>query len=352
MFVGRALHRLGAGDGRDAAEGVRHARRGPSGRAPAVRGHDVQAGGGGSAVRRRQGGAGGAIGAGARRGGARRRCLRRYAGLVESLRGTYVTAADMNTNQTDMDVIGERTSHVLGRSRERGGSGDPAPGTAVGVFHGIAASARLAFGSEDLGGRKVLVQGVGSVGARLIELLRDAGASLLVVGHRRGARARGGGRRRRRPGGARRRDRDGMRRVRAVRDRRGAQRDDDPATGGCRWSRAPRTTNSSLRRTRTGSRTPGALRARLRDQCRRRDPPGRVRADGMGGGGRRCASRRDRRDVDGCVRARAARRSITTAEAADRLAREPTRRQAIARRTASPGPRIPMPASVRPRARR
>jgi leucine dehydrogenase len=106
--------------------------------------------------------------------------LRRYGRLVDSLHGTYVTAADMNTNQTDMDVIGEVTSHVLGRSREAGGSGDPAPGTAVGVFHGIVASARHAFGSGDLADVRVLVQGVGSVGGRLIGLLRDAGARVLV----------------------------------------------------------------------------------------------------------------------------------------------------------------------------
>ena len=106
--------------------------------------------------------------------------LRRYGRLVDSLHGTYVTAADMNTNQTDMDVIGEVTSHVLGRSREVGGSGDPAPGTAVGVFHGIVASARHAFGSDDLADVRVLVQGVGSVGGRLIGLLRDAGARVLV----------------------------------------------------------------------------------------------------------------------------------------------------------------------------
>lgn len=111
---------------------------------------------------------------------ARHTIMRRYADLVDSLGGTYVTAADMNTGQDDMDIVGERTSFVLGRSREHGGSGDPAPGTALGVFHGIVASVRRAFGSPALQGRTVLVQGVGAVGGRLIELLHDAGATLLV----------------------------------------------------------------------------------------------------------------------------------------------------------------------------
>ena len=111
----------------------------------------------------------------------RRALLLRYAALVDSLHGTYVTAADMNTGQADMDVIGERTSHVLGRSPEAGGAGDPAPGTARGVFHGIVATAGRVFGSDDLSGRTVLVQGVGSVGGRLVELLHEAGAALVVA---------------------------------------------------------------------------------------------------------------------------------------------------------------------------
>ncbi len=106
--------------------------------------------------------------------------LRRYADMVDALGGTYVTAADMNTGQADMDVVGERTPHVLGRSRERGGSGDPAGSTAMGVFHGVIAAIGRAFGSRELGGRSVLVQGVGAVGGRLAELLSDAGASVLV----------------------------------------------------------------------------------------------------------------------------------------------------------------------------
>jgi leucine dehydrogenase len=116
-----------------------------------------------------------------REGSARRLLLLRYADLVESLHGTYETAADMNTGETDMDTIGERTSHVLGRSKANGGSGDPGAATALGVFHGIRASVRQAFGTDDLEGRSVLVQGLGSVGSRVAEHLHEAGAALLLA---------------------------------------------------------------------------------------------------------------------------------------------------------------------------
>ena len=112
--------------------------------------------------------------------GDRRELLHRYGELVDSLGGTYRTGPDVNTTVVDMDVIGERTSHVFCRSLERGGSGDPGPYTARGVFHGIRASVRQALGSDDLAGRSVLVQGAGAVGARLAEQLAEAGARVLV----------------------------------------------------------------------------------------------------------------------------------------------------------------------------
>lgn len=111
----------------------------------------------------------------------RRDLLLRYAALVDSLNGTYVTAADMNTGEADMDTVGERSSHVLGRSKANGGSGDPGPATAMGVFHGIRATVGRAFGSDDLEGRSVLVQGLGSVGSRLAAHLHEAGATLLLA---------------------------------------------------------------------------------------------------------------------------------------------------------------------------
>jgi leucine dehydrogenase len=110
----------------------------------------------------------------------RRALLERYAELVDSLGGTFVTGPDVNTGEADMDVIGARTPHVFCRSTGNGGSGDPSVHTALGVFHGIRASLRHAFGSDDPAGRTVLVQGAGSVGAKLVGLLAGAGATVLV----------------------------------------------------------------------------------------------------------------------------------------------------------------------------
>jgi leucine dehydrogenase len=114
--------------------------------------------------------------------GAERRALfLRYGDLVASLGGTYRTSSDMNTGEADLDVIGERTQYVFGRSLAAGGAGSPGPPTATGVFHGIRASLEHVFRSNDLEGRTVVVQGAGSVGAPLAEQLARAGASVLVA---------------------------------------------------------------------------------------------------------------------------------------------------------------------------
>ena len=110
----------------------------------------------------------------------RRSLLLRYAEMVASLDGTFLTGHDVNTSEADIDLIAERTAHVFTRSPERGASGNASPATALGVLHGIRASVRHALGSDALAGRVVLIQGVGEVGARLAESLTAEGATVLV----------------------------------------------------------------------------------------------------------------------------------------------------------------------------
>jgi leucine dehydrogenase len=114
------------------------------------------------------------------RGDTRTEVILRYADFVASLGGSYVTACDMNTTESDMDVVGERCAHVMGRSVSAGGSGTSAPDTAIGVFHGIRAGLAHAFGSDDPSGRTIAVEGTGAVGGVLCALLAEAGAKLVV----------------------------------------------------------------------------------------------------------------------------------------------------------------------------
>lgn len=103
--------------------------------------------------------------------------LERYGELVESLRGGFSTGADLGVGPELVRVIGRRTQHVFGLR----GAGDPGPWTALGVFTSMQAVAREAFGSPELEGRTVLVQGIGDVGVPLCERLLEAGSVLKLA---------------------------------------------------------------------------------------------------------------------------------------------------------------------------
>jgi leucine dehydrogenase len=111
----------------------------------------------------------------------RRAALRDFGDTVDELRGKYVTAEDVGTSAKDMETIAERTKHVTGLSRKRGGSGDPSPWTALGVEAAIRASLERKLGSADPKGRTVVVNGLGHVGAALAKLLAKAGAKLVIA---------------------------------------------------------------------------------------------------------------------------------------------------------------------------
>jgi leucine dehydrogenase len=111
----------------------------------------------------------------------RKAALRDFGDTVDELHGKYVTAEDVGTSAKDMETIAERTKYVTGLSRNRGGSGDPSPWTALGVEAAIRASLERKLGSADPKGRTIVVNGLGHVGAALAKLLAKAGAKLVMA---------------------------------------------------------------------------------------------------------------------------------------------------------------------------
>jgi leucine dehydrogenase len=107
--------------------------------------------------------------------------MRRFGRFIESLSGRYITAEDVNMNTSDMEYIAMETSHVAGLPEIKGGAGDPSPVTAFGVYMGMKAAAKRAFGTDDLFRRKIGVQGVGQVGKYLIGYLLKEGAEVLIT---------------------------------------------------------------------------------------------------------------------------------------------------------------------------
>jgi leucine dehydrogenase len=106
--------------------------------------------------------------------------LGRYGELVHQLGGLFYTGPDVGISSADMNIIAEKGSpYVFGRTPNAGGAGSSGPATALGVFSGIQVACEHIFGERSLNGRRVLVQGAGSVGGALIEYLRSAGAEVM-----------------------------------------------------------------------------------------------------------------------------------------------------------------------------
>jgi leucine dehydrogenase len=107
--------------------------------------------------------------------------LESFGRAVDALGGTYITAEDVGTTVEDMVVVSRSTDHVTGLPVSLGGSGDPSPATAHGVLAAIRATSEHLWGTADLDGRKVAVQGVGKVGGTLAELLVKAGCEVVAA---------------------------------------------------------------------------------------------------------------------------------------------------------------------------
>jgi valine dehydrogenase (NAD+) len=113
--------------------------------------------------------------------------LRAYGRFVQSLNGRYYTACDVGTFSEDMDVVARESRYVTGRTVAHGGAGDSSILTAFGVFQGMRAAAETMWGTPSLRGKRVGVEGVGKVGHRLVEHLREDGADVVICDVNEGA---------------------------------------------------------------------------------------------------------------------------------------------------------------------
>ena len=104
--------------------------------------------------------------------------FRSFGRYIESLNGRFIGGEDMNTTVEDMNHIRNETRWVLGSSVANR-AGKTASMTAYGVVQAMRACLEIKFGRTELRGRKVAIQGVGSVGFQVAKLLHEQGAELL-----------------------------------------------------------------------------------------------------------------------------------------------------------------------------
>jgi leucine dehydrogenase len=107
--------------------------------------------------------------------------FRSYGRYVESLNGRYITAEDVNITVEDIEHVFQETNNAVGVAKVHGGSGNPAPYTALGVLRGMEACLMKSNNDRSLRGKVVALQGVGSVGFELAKLLNEHGAKILFT---------------------------------------------------------------------------------------------------------------------------------------------------------------------------
>lgn len=106
--------------------------------------------------------------------------MRRFGKFVNDLSGKYITAEDVGVDTKDMEFIRKETTYVTGLPESMGGGGNPSPVTGYGVYCGIKAAVAFKFGSDNLAGLTVGVQGVGHVGETVVRHLVSDGVNVIV----------------------------------------------------------------------------------------------------------------------------------------------------------------------------
>jgi leucine dehydrogenase len=107
--------------------------------------------------------------------------FRAFGKFIDGLGGRYFTAEDVGMTEREMSWIHTETNYVTGTPKSLGRSGDPSPVTAYGVYMGMKAAAKKAYGSDSLSGKRIGIQGAGSVATHLARHLKNENATLFVT---------------------------------------------------------------------------------------------------------------------------------------------------------------------------
>lgn len=107
--------------------------------------------------------------------------FRAFGRFVDGLNGRYITAEDVGISEREMEWIFTETKYATGIPKHMGGSGSPSPVTGYGVYMGMKAAAKRAYGSDSLKGKRIAIQGAGSVASHLASYISKEEAVLFVT---------------------------------------------------------------------------------------------------------------------------------------------------------------------------
>jgi leucine dehydrogenase len=107
--------------------------------------------------------------------------FRAFGRFVEGLKGRFITYPDLGTDTQEMKYIKRETSYVLPYESPTGIKAESADLTAHSVYWGMKACVKEIYGVSSLDGLTIAIQGVGSVGKRLVDCLKQEKVSLVIT---------------------------------------------------------------------------------------------------------------------------------------------------------------------------
>ena len=107
--------------------------------------------------------------------------LRAFAAHVQALGGRFWTAIDVGVGPADAEILADSCDYIFANASRYPEGFNPSSYTALGGLRSIQAAAKHVWGSGDLSGRRIAVQGLGAAGGALARNLAEAGAQLVVA---------------------------------------------------------------------------------------------------------------------------------------------------------------------------
>lgn len=101
--------------------------------------------------------------------------------FIEGFKGRLITYPDLGTDNRHMAHIARETKNVILHKLSEIKSEESSEITALAVFSGMKACVKHLSGASTLEGLTVAIQGVGSVGKRIAEMVKQDGADIIIT---------------------------------------------------------------------------------------------------------------------------------------------------------------------------
>jgi len=100
--------------------------------------------------------------------------------FIESFKGRFIASVDIGVTEECIEWMRMETEYVTGLPSYFGGSGNHSYMGAYGTLMGLLAAAKHRWGSDDIAGKTIIIQGYGRVGTILALFAKERGSRVII----------------------------------------------------------------------------------------------------------------------------------------------------------------------------